>query len=108
MNVLANLEATLVFLGTSYVSSVILLHKLIPGLVNHISEELEPNRCNVYGQICKYVLFNTIYVKYITHFNEKSFTKFIKHFFYNINYVKMMKNITHMHTYITCLSNVYY
>ena len=80
MNVLAKLESTLVFIGTSYVSSVILLHKLIAGLVNQISEELEPNKCIVHGKTGAYVLFNTNYVKYITYFNESSFTKFIKHF----------------------------
>jgi len=80
MNVLTKLEATLVFLGTSYVPSVILLHKLIAGLVNHISEELEPNKCIVHGKIGTYVLFDINYVKYITNFNESSFTKFITHF----------------------------
>jgi len=40
MNVLTKLEASLIFLGTRYVPSVILLHKLIAVLVNHISEEL--------------------------------------------------------------------
>ena len=49
-------------------------------LVNHISEELEPNKCIVHGQIGTYVSFNTTYVKYITHFNESSFIKFIEHF----------------------------
>jgi len=78
MNVLNKLEATLVFLRTSYVSSVILLHTMISGLVNHISE---PNKCTFHGHIGTHVLFNTNYVKYITHFNESSFTKFIKHFF---------------------------
>ena len=80
MNVITKLEATLVFLRTSYVPTVILLHKLIAGLVNHFSEELEPNKCIVRGQIGTCVLFNTNYVKYITHFNESSFTKYIKHF----------------------------
>jgi len=37
MNVHTTPEATLVFLRTSYVPSVILLHKLIAGLVNLIS-----------------------------------------------------------------------
>ena len=78
MNVLTKLEANLVFLRTSYESSVIVLPKLISGLVKHISEELEPNKCIVHGQIGTYVLFNTNYVKYITHFNESSFIKFIK------------------------------
>ena len=80
MNVLTKLEATLVFLRTSYVSSVIVLPKLISGLVKHISEELEPNKCIVHGQIGIYVLLYTHYVKYITYFNESSFTKLIKHF----------------------------
>jgi len=71
MNVLTKLEATLVFLGTSYVSSNILSHKLMVGLVNHISVELEPNKCIVHRHNC---------VKYITYFNESSFTKFITHF----------------------------
>jgi len=56
------------------------LHKLIAGLVNHISEELEPYKCIVHGKIGTYVLFDINYVKYITHFNESSFTKFITHF----------------------------
>jgi len=62
MNVLTMVEATLVFLRTSYVPTVIVLHKLIAGLVNHISEELEPNKCIVHEQIGTYVLFNTHYV----------------------------------------------
>jgi len=52
MIVFTKLEATLVFLGTSKVSLIMLLHKLIAGLVNHILEELnEPNKCIVHGQI---------------------------------------------------------
>ena len=35
----------------------------IAGLVNHISEELEPNKCIVHGQIGTYVLLYTNYVK---------------------------------------------
>jgi len=62
MNVLTMVEATLVFLRTSYVPSVILLHKLIAGLVNHISEVLEPNKCIVLGQLGTHVFFNTNYV----------------------------------------------
>jgi len=61
MNVLTKLEASMIFHRTSYVPSVILLHKLIAGLVNHISEELEPNKCIVHRQIGTYVLFNTNY-----------------------------------------------
>jgi len=34
MNVLNKLEATLVFLRTSYVSSIILLHTMISGLIS--------------------------------------------------------------------------
>jgi len=49
LNVFTKLEPTLVCLGTSYVSSIILLHTLIAGLINHISEE--PNECIVHGQI---------------------------------------------------------
>ena len=81
MNVLIKLEA-LVFLGTSYG----ICHPLFVTqtdcwvTVYRIYEELEPNKCIVRGQIGTYVLFNTNYVKYITHFNESSFTKYIKHF----------------------------
>ena len=42
------------------------------------SEELEPNICVVHRQLGTYVLFYTSFVKYITYFNESSFTKFIK------------------------------
>ena len=59
MNVFTKLEATPVFLGTRYVPSVIVLHKLSAGLVNHISEDLVPNKCIAHGQTGKYVLFNT-------------------------------------------------
>jgi len=41
------------------VSSIIVLHKLSAGLVNHISEDLVPNKCIAHGQTGKYVLFNT-------------------------------------------------
>jgi len=71
----------MVFVRTSYVPSVILLHNLLAWLVNHISEKLEPNKCILHGQIGTYEVFNTDYVKRITHFNESSFTKFIKLFF---------------------------
>jgi len=47
MNVFTKLDVTSVFLGTSYVSSIVLLHKLIARLVKHISEELAPNKCIV-------------------------------------------------------------
>ena len=61
MNVLTKLEATRIFLGTSYMPSVILLHKLIAVLVNHISEEREPNKCIVHGQIGTYVVLCEIH-----------------------------------------------
>ena len=56
------------------------LHQLIAISVNHISEELEPNKRFVSGQIGTYVLFISNYVKYNTYFNESSFGKFIRHF----------------------------
>ena len=62
MCLLIMVEATLVFFRSSYVPSVIVLHKLIAWLVNHISEVLEPNKCIVHGQLGTYVFFNTNYV----------------------------------------------
>jgi len=81
MNVLIKLEA-LVFLGTSYG----ICHPLFVTqtdcwvTVYRIYEELEPNKCIVHGQIGIYVLLYTHYVKYITYFNESSFTVFITRF----------------------------
>ena len=107
MNVLTKLEATLVFLRTSYVPSVILLHKLAAWFVNHISEDIEPNKCIVHGQIGTYVLFNTNYVKYTFQW-EQFYQIYQTLFLYNIYYVKMIKYITYMHYYVTYLSYVYY
>jgi len=47
---------------------------MIARYVTHISDELEPNKGVYYGQIVTYirvhVLFITIYVKYITYFEQ--------------------------------------
>jgi len=50
MNVFTKLENTMVYIRTSYMSSVFLLHKLM-WLVNQISDQLEPKKCIVHGQI---------------------------------------------------------
>ena len=55
-------------------------HTFIARSGNHISEELEPNKRFVSGQIGTYVLFISNYVKYNTYFNDSSFAKFIRHF----------------------------
>ena len=107
MNVLAKLESTLVFIGTSYVSSVILLHKLIAGLVNQISEELEPNKCIVHGKTGAYVLFNTNYVNYIYISMRAVLLNLSNTSLYNINFVTMVKYITCMHTNIIYQSHDY-